>query len=481
MTSLQTPLIFSDRSLLKAAADRLEAELSLRQSRTKLFRYRPYQKQREFHTNGLTHRERLLMAGNQLGKTIAGSMEAAMHATGLYPDDWPGRRFTKATSGWAAGVTSLATRDVVQKMLLGKFAEFGTGSIPHANLINTTPARGVAEAVDTIRVKHVTGGVSEIGLKSYEQGREKWQGPTLDWVWFDEEPEEDIYTEGLTRTNATGGLTWTTFTPLLGMSKVVKRFLIEKSPDRIVTTMRIEEAEHYTPEQRQSIINSYPIHEREARANGVPVLGSGAVYPVTEDTIREQAIEIPKLWTRIAGMDIGGQDHPTAVVWLAHDRDNDVVHVTDVYRKNNKGMEGTAPIATHASAIKAKGKWIPVAWPHDALQRDKGGSCEQIAEQYRAEEVAMLPERAMFEDGKSGVEAGISEILERMQTGRLKVAAHLNDWWEEFRLYHRKDGIIVKEGDDALDAMRYGIMMLREAIMKPEPKAARRVGGGWAG
>jgi phage terminase large subunit-like protein len=481
MTSLESSSILSDPALLKQVAAKLEAELSLRQSRTKLFRYKPYSKQREFHRNGATHRERLLMAGNQLGKTIAGSMEAAMHATGLYPDDWPGRRFDKATSGWAAGVTGLATRDVVQKMLLGKFGDFGTGSIPHANLISHTPARGVAEAVDTIRVKHVTGGVSEIGLKSYEQGREKWQGPTLDWVWFDEEPEEDIYTEGLTRTNATGGLTWTTFTPLLGMSKVVKRFLIEKSPDRIVTTMRIEEAEHYTAAQRKSIIDSYPIHEREARANGVPVLGSGAVYPVTEDTIREEAVEIPKLWARIAGMDIGGQDHPTAVVWLAHDRDNDVVHVTDVYRKNNKGMEGTAPIATHSSAIKAKGKWIPVAWPHDALQRDKGGSCEQIAEQYRAEDVAMLPERATFEDGKSGVEAGISEILERMQTGRLKVAAHLNDWWEEFRLYHRKDGIIVKEGDDALDAMRYGIMMLREAITKPEPRKATHAGGGWAG
>ena len=480
MNSLDLPSILSDPSSAKAVAKAIETELSLRLSRKKLFSYRPYAKQKEFHRNGSTHRERLLMAGNQLGKTLSGSMEAAMHATGLYPDDWPGRRFTKATTGWAAGVTALATRDVVQKMLLGKFTDFGTGSIPHNQLIGTTPARGVAEAIDTIRVKHVSGGVSEIALKSYEQGREKWQGPTLDWVWFDEEPDEDIYTEGLTRTNATGGITWLTFTPLLGMSKVVKRFLIEKSPDRIVTTMRIEEAEHYTQAQRESIIASYPVHEREARANGVPVLGSGAVYPVTEESIREQAVEIPKLWTRIAGMDIGGQDHPTAVVWLAHDRDNDVVHVTDVYRKNNKGMEGAAPIATHASAIKSRGGWIPVAWPHDALQRDKGGSCEQIAEQYRSEKVNMLPERATFEDGKSGVEAGISDILERMQTGRLKVAAHLNDWWEEFRLYHRKDGIIVKEGDDAMDAMRYGIMMLREAIVKPVLREKRAAVGGGA-
>lgn len=471
--------MLSDPHLVKQVAERLEAELSLRLSRKKLFRYRPYSKQREFHANGLTHRERLLMAGNQLGKTIAGSMEAGMHATGLYPDDWPGRRFTKATSGWASGVTGLATRDVVQKTLLGRFGEFGTGSIPHAQIVGTTPARGVAEAVDIIRVKHVSGGVSEIGLKSYEQGREKWQGPTLDWVWFDEEPPEDIYTEGLTRTNATGGLVWMTFTPLLGMSEVVKRFLVEKSADRIVTTMRIEEAEHYSAEQREQIINSYPWHEREARANGVPVLGSGAVYPVSESLVRETAVDLPEIWTRIAGLDIGGQDHPTAVVWMAHDRDSDTVHIYDTYRKNNR--DGST-IATHASAVKSRGKWIPVAWPHDALQRDKGGSCEQIAQQYRDEDVAMLPERATFDDGKtSGVEAGIEMILSRMKTGRLKVAAHLNDWWEEFRLYHRKDGIIVKEGDDLMDATRYGIMMLRDAIKKPQPATQRRASGGWAG
>jgi hypothetical protein len=40
-------------------------------------------------------RERLLMADNQLDKTIAGGFEAAMHATGRYPDWWQGRRFDK--------------------------------------------------------------------------------------------------------------------------------------------------------------------------------------------------------------------------------------------------------------------------------------------------------------------------------------------------------------------------------------------------
>lgn len=461
------------RELLALRA--LEAEQTKRASRNRLSQYRPYTKQAAFHSAGLTFRERLFMAGNQLGKTVAGSMEAAIHATGKYPDWWTGRRFDKPTVGWAAGVTGESTRDNVQRLLIGRAGEHGTGAIPANDILGSPAARGVADLLDSIRVQHVSGGVSVIGLKSYEKGREKWQGETLDWVWFDEEPPLDIYTEGLTRTNATGGLVWITFTPLLGMSEVVSRFLMEKSPDRSVTQMEIGEAEHYTPEQRQRIIDSYPAHEREARAKGVPVLGSGRVYPVTEESITVEAFPIPKHFVRIAGLDIGW-DHPTAVAWLAWDRDADTIYITDTYR-----LRESTPVV-HAAAIRARGEWIPVAWPHDALQTDKG-SGDKIAALYKAQGVNTLPERATFEDDKtSGVEAGVLDILDRMQTGRLKVFSHLHDWFEEFRLYHRKDGKIVKERDDLLSAMRYAVMMKRYAKTEPAKSAApkqRGYSGAW--
>ncbi len=79
--------------------------------------------------------------------------------------------------------------------------------------------------VQAARCRHASGGTSTVGFKSYDQGRQKWQSETLDFVWFDEEPPMDIYMEGLTRTNATGGMTFITFTPLLGMSEVVSMFL----------------------------------------------------------------------------------------------------------------------------------------------------------------------------------------------------------------------------------------------------------------
>lgn len=168
------------------------------------------------------------MAGNQLGKTVAGSFEWAYHLTGRYPEWWEGRRFDHPVRMWAAGETGESTRDTVQKLLVGppeKEEEWGTGAIPFVDLIDTQRARGVPNALDSVTVKNQFGGASTLLFKSYEKGRAKWQGDTLHGVWFDEEPPLDIYTEGLTRTNATNGITMITFTPLKGMSEVVRMFV----------------------------------------------------------------------------------------------------------------------------------------------------------------------------------------------------------------------------------------------------------------
>lgn len=203
-------------------------EKAKRLQRNRLARYKPYTKQLQFHANGLTDRERLLMAGNQLGKTYCGAAEMACHLTGQYPDWWPGRRWDRPVRAWAGSKTGEVTRDGVQRLLVGEPKDtgaFGTGLIPHSALIDWSRRQGVPDALDSSTVKHSSGGISTLGFKSYDQGREKWQAETLDLVWFDEEPPFDIYMEGLTRTNATMGATFITFTPLLGMSDVVSMFL----------------------------------------------------------------------------------------------------------------------------------------------------------------------------------------------------------------------------------------------------------------
>lgn len=454
----------------KVALAMVLEEKARRFNGNKLARYTPYAKQLDFHTAGADPliRERLLIAGNQLGKTFAGSFEAAMHLTGKYPANWTGAVFDNPTTGWAASETSQGTRDTVQRLLLGPTGSWGTGAIPGDDIIEIKRAtHGVADAVETVLVRHISGGTSRVTFKTYDQGRARWQGETLDWVWFDEEPPEDIYTEGKTRTNATDGIVWTTFTPLKGMSAVVKRFLLEKAVGTHVTTMTIHDAAHYTDAQRAAIIASYPAHERDARSKGIPTMGSGLIFPVSEDDIKVAPFAIPAHWPQIAGLDFGW-DHPTAAAKLAWDRDSDVVYVTNAYRKSE-----TVPLL-HAAALKPWGTWLPWSWPHDGLQHDKG-SGESLAKQYRGHGLKLLPDKATNPpqqgkdegSGGNGVEAPVQEMLERMLTGRWKVFSNCEHWLEECRLYHREDGKIVKEADDTISASRYAYMMLRHAKVQP--------------
>lgn len=209
---------------------RLLQEKKKRKDRNKLKDYRPYTKQREFHAAGTVHDERMFMAGNQLGKTTCGSAEIAYHLTGLYPDWWEGRVFDRPVRMWAGSDTAATTRDGVQKHLLGPPSihdEWGTGMIPGDCIDDWTLGRSVGDGLDNVIIKHVSGGKSYLGFKNYEQGRRKWQSETLDGVWFDEEPPLEIYTEGLTRTQAKGLFSILTFTPLQGASDVVMLFLSE--------------------------------------------------------------------------------------------------------------------------------------------------------------------------------------------------------------------------------------------------------------
>lgn len=404
------------------------------------------------------------MAGNQLGKTLAASMETAMHLTGLYPDWWTGKRYDRPVR-WIAGSESAElTRKGVQRLLLGppeNKSEWGTGAIPKAMLADTSPRQGVPDAVASIVTHHVSGGMSSCQLQSYDQGRTKWQAETLDGAWLDEEPPDDVYFEAMTRTNITLGPVYTTMTPLKGISTIVGRFYLEKAPGTHLTMMTIDDAEHFTAEQRAAIIGSYPAHEREARTKGIPQLGSGRVFPLNDESVRCPSFPIPEHWPRICGLDFGW-DHPSAGVMIAWDRDSDCFYVIAAARAAQQ-----TPLMFSAM-VKPWGPW-PWSWPHDGLQHDKG-SGEQLAALYRAQGLELLPERATFEDGTNGLEAGVADMLDRMQTERLKVFSHLSDWFEEFNLYHRKDGLIVKERDDLLSATRYALMMRRFARTKKQPR-----------
>lgn len=424
----------------------------------KLKFFTPYEKQALFLDHGRSYRERLFMAGNQLGKTETGAYEAACHLTGRYPDWWEGRRWDRPTRGWIAGVTSLLTRDGPQKKLCGEpgvVEAFGTGYIPKDCFIDMPSlSRGVTAAYDTMQIRHESGGVSVGKYKSYEQGVEKFQSETLDWLWLDEEPPQDIYSECLTRTNATGGMIFITFTPLKGMTDVVAGFLNNPGPNKIMVNMTIADVTHISEEEKLVIIASYPAYQRDARTKGIPMLGSGRIFPYLDSNIATPALStVPLHWTKLWGIDFG-IDHPFAAVLTAWDRDYDTLHILHTYRAAD------ATPRDHAAAMKAVGAAVPVAWPHDGDSREKSNG-EILVNSYRKEGLVILPTHATFPDGSISTEAGIMEMQDRMQTGRFRVAAHLADWWEEYSMYHRKDGLIVKQRDDLMSASRIAVMAKR--------------------
>lgn len=199
-----------------------------------------YKQHLEFFDAGREYRERCFMCANRIGKTLSGGgYEVAAHLTGFYPDWWTGRRFHHPVSAWAAGDTYETTRDIIQLNLLGEVSYKGhrkimdgCGIIPGDRLAIPNWRSGVKDLVDTIKVRHKSGGWSVLGLKSYDQGRKAFQGTGRHIIWFDEEPPQDVYGEALIRTATVDGITILTFTPLSGLSEVVLSFLPkEMRPD----------------------------------------------------------------------------------------------------------------------------------------------------------------------------------------------------------------------------------------------------------
>ena len=459
----------------KAQVLKLLREKQHRVETTRINQYEPYKYQSKFHAEGEECRQRILMAANRVGKTYCGAAETAYHLTGNYPEWWKGRRFNKGVRVWVAGESNDTTRDIIQKELFGVPQDpqkHGTGAIPLKNIVETIRKPGVPNAYSAALVRHSSGKNSHISFKAYEQGFEKFMGEAVDVIWLDEEPKHEIFSQCITRTADTAGVVYMTFTPEKGMTNVVSAFMNDLKAGQSITTATWDDVEHLDEKTKTQLLSVYSPAEREMRSKGIPVFGSGLVFPVTEDDIICEDFDIPRHYPCIAAVDFGF-DHPTAVSWVALDPDDDVMYVYDEYRRSKE-----TPL-THAAVINARTPGLPVAFPHDGLQHDKGSGV-QLAQQYRDLGVYMLPEHFSnppadgMVKGNNSVEAGISELLQRFETGRLKIFRSCVETMEEMRLYHRKNGKVVPIKDDLLSAMRYAALSVERFGERQKSKAMFR-------
>lgn len=445
-------------------------EMLRRIAQKKFFSIEPYPWQKEFYAAGKESYERMLMAGNRTGKTFAAAYEFTCHATGIYPEWWEGFEIHEPCLLWASSLTNETSRDIIQKELIGPQEMMGTGMIP-GNLLKKPTFRqaGISGVADTIPVKGKYG-TNVIQFKTAEQGWQKFQGTAPSVIWQDEEPDDfKVYTEQLTRIITSKGRLMVTFTPLKGETDLVQHFT-NQSKHRSIHTATWDDAPHLGEEEKKIFLAAFPEHERKTRSQGIPMMGEGAVFPIDDDEIKIAPFKIPDHYARLAGVDFG-YSHYAAGAWIAYDQDNDVIYVTDTYRK-----KGESNPAVHASIINKRGDWMPVMWPHDGANTEKS-SGQKIAQKYKAAGVNMFDFSARYDDDKGGgqtVEPIVMEVYTRLSEGRMRVFSNLDHWFSEKRGMYRKDGKIKAINDDIMKATFYAVMMLRYAVPKYMAKAPVR-------
>lgn len=411
-----------------------------------------YLPHRTFHRLGKTAHERAFFAGNRTGKTHSASKEIRMHATGEYIEWWDGYRYNHPVNVWICGVSSEINRELERRYFEGEGED--PPWIPSEYIMYENKSQHL------YKIKHASGGASILQFKTYEQGRAKFQAAKVHIIHFDEEPPMDIYMEGLTRTVSTSpnhhGMVILTATPLMGMTNMMLHYLTRKDTDTQISPEEVrdsrvyvmagwENAPHINTDEQKRLISSYAPHEIESRTKGIPSLGSGMVYPVPESLITCDPFQIPEFWPRVFGLDFGWKD-PTAALFAAHDRDNDIVYIYGEYAVSELTPQH------HANELLKQGAgWIPGVYdPSGNQTNQKDGS--NLADLYRQSGLRNLSK------ADNAREEGILNVLQRMQNNKLYLFSSLHKTLREYRMYARKDGIIKDGNDHLMDCLRYIIM-----------------------
>jgi len=451
-----------------AVDDAVRQALEYRATHAREFAPHWYPWQREFFSAGKVHRERLCLAGNRTGKTLSVTYELALHLTGDYPSDWSGYRAHRQGTYWALGVDNRQLRDVLQRALIGEITDDGrpTGGWIHTDEVMSISRSQTPGLASDIIVRHVSGRRSMLSLRAYTQtatgqGTLPFAGSSVDGVLVDEQPPDGIMGQLVTRTmtgmDSRGGLLIYSMTPELGETDLIRRFTSSsRAPHQHLTgPVAWSQCAHLTPQIQAEILASIPVHERDMRSLGVPMLGQGRVFDVAEDRITCEPFESStRPWMRVVrAIDIG-IDHPTAIAWIAYDPEVDTAYVMRVYRRS-----GEVP-SVHMAVANSMWPHAPLIVPPDIDQREKGSG--RTVRAYYQDAGAQNLVTFANPDGSVYVEPGILAMSEGLRNEKIKVFANCNEFFDEYRGYHRRNGKIVAERDDVISAVRYGLQTVKK-------------------
>ncbi len=409
-----------------------------------------FPKQLELMAAGKDHNLRALIGGNGTGKSIWLGSETYYHMSGQYPSWWTGHRFTYPINAWLFSKDAKILREGLQEVMFGGIGDedIGSGLIPRDDLLDekgklsTWAMAGTANCIGGFLVKHYTNGLfdgySKCEFKTYEAGWAACQGPTRDWIGFDEDPNDPkIYAECIARLRGKDGRPpghfAAAFTPTFGYSEMYQSFCPNgnfplggqhpENPNKFTQNITWDDVKHLDSEWKKSMISEWQISDPaniEARTQGLAAMGSGRVYPINESFVVVPKLQIPTYWKKAYGMDPGQANF--AVVWVCEDPNTGIKYVYDEYK------HGKVVYIIHAEAIKNRGEWLTGGIdPHEAVKpRDSGETVQSYFESSGLNLVAAKGDpdalrariRAMFESGSLKIMDNCQGILNEIRTYR---------------------------------------------------------------
>ena len=444
---------------MKDLLERLEEinlELKKRREGDNLSRYNKgnlvHYKQLAFHKN--TKRNRWVFGGNRSGKTECGAVEVVYMARGNHPY----RENRKNTTGWVVSLSRQVQRDVAQEKILYYLNPSYIEKIVMATGSKDSPESGM---IDFILVRNVFGGISKIGFRNCEQGREKFQGASLDYVWFDEEPPYEIYNECKMRVLDKKGDIFGTMTPLKGLTWVYNEIYLNESNSKEIWSehMQWEDNPFLDKSEIDELTNTMARDELEARKYGKFVNSSGMVYSEFDENLHViDPFEVPREWYDNISID-PGLNNPLSAHWYAEDFDGNIYVIAEHY-------EAKKDVAYHAERIKeisARLKWKTASNGMISALIDSAANQRTLASQKNVVELfyenGILACPRVDKDMFSGISVVKSYLKNAQGKSRLFIFKNCVNLIREIKSYWwGKGDLPIKKDDHSLDELRYYLM-----------------------
>lgn len=430
----------------------IEREQKRRYDANAIFRYnagrKKHKKQIAFHK--CKKRNRWVFGGNRSGKTECGAVEAVYMARGIHPY----RKNRKNVFGWVVSLSAQVQRDVAQSKILKYLNPDWIVDITMTSGKKDSPSSGV---IDQIKIKNVFGGESIIGFKSCDQGREKFQGSSLDFVWFDEEPPKDVYEECKMRVIDKRGDIFGTMTPLKGLTFIYDEIYLNKYNSGEVWYEFIEWADNPYLSRREikEFTSSMSESELNRRRYGRFVTDNGQVYTEFDENVHViEPFAVPEEWQDTLSIDPGLRN-PLSCHWYAVDYDGNVYVIAEHYAQ---GLD----VAAHSEKIREISDKI--GW-----RRDFGGNINALIDSAANQKTLAYSKSVaelFYENGinvntnvNKDLFSGINRVKGYFKSRRLFIFKNCVNLIREIKGYRWGDGDTpVKKDDHALDELRYYIM-----------------------